>query len=273
MVVNIVRHLQDLGYTEYEARIYSVLAETHPVSAYEAAKLAGVPTSKVYEVLAKLAAKGLVQEVGEPDRKLYIPLDPQAFLDQERRSHQQVLGTLEKEFLALRQPRQVSHLWSLDRTEDFFQKARGLLASAQESLLGSFWAEELPSVAVEWKEAVGRKLPSALVYFGDQIPQGLGQTYLHPIRDTLFQERGGRGFLLVADRKEVVWGTFTSRGVEGVWSRNPGFVTLAEDYVKHDIYIMKIVNRYAGNLEQRFGPGFSRLRDIYSDTEEGENHE
>jgi hypothetical protein len=28
--------------------------------------------------------------------------------------------------------------------------------------------------------------------------------------------------------------------IEGAWSSNRGFVTVTEDYIKHDIYIMKM---------------------------------
>jgi hypothetical protein len=45
-------------------------------------------------------------------------------------------------------------------------------------------------------------------------------------------------------------------------------VTLAEDYVKHDIYIMKIVERFDPELQRRFGPGYEKLRDVWNDEEE-----
>ncbi len=56
--------------------------------------------------------------------------------------------------------------------------------------------------------------------------------------------------------------------VSGAWSRSEGFVLLAEDYIKHDVYIMKIVARFDRPLVKRFGRGYWRLRDIFSDTEE-----
>ena len=43
--------------------------------------------------------------------------------------------------------------------------------------------------------------------------------------------------------------------------------TLAEDYVKHDIYIMKIVERFDPELQARFGPGYEKLRDVWNDEE------
>jgi hypothetical protein len=49
----------------------------------------------------------------------------------------------------------------------------------------------------------------------------------------------------------------------------PRFVTLAEDYVKHDIYMMKIVQRFDRQLIDRFGRKYHKLRDIFNDDEVG----
>lgn len=57
--------------------------------------------------------------------------------------------------------------------------------------------------------------------------------------------------------------------MEGAWSTNRGFVTLAEDYIKHDVYIMKIVNRFNGLLVERFGENYVLLRDVFTDGERG----
>lgn len=85
---------------------------------------------------------------------------------------------------------------------------------------------------------------------------------------TAYQEKGGRGIVLIADSAEVLIGTvFQDNKVEGAWSANRGFVTLAEDYVKHDIYIMKIVRWFDGLLIERFGTGYAKLRNVYQDEE------
>ncbi len=53
--------------------------------------------------------------------------------------------------------------------------------------------------------------------------------------------------------------------VEGAWSMNRGFVMMAEDYIKHDVYIMKIVGRFSGLLRKKFGSRYEKLRDIFKD--------
>jgi hypothetical protein len=38
-----------------------------------------------------------------------------------------------------------------------------------------------------------------------------------------------------------------------------------EDYLKHDIYVQKIVGRFQDQLVQTYGRTFARWRDVFSD--------
>ena len=49
-----IAHLAEIGLSEYEAKVYLSLLRESPSTAYEIARLSGVPTSKVYAVLGKL---------------------------------------------------------------------------------------------------------------------------------------------------------------------------------------------------------------------------
>jgi sugar-specific transcriptional regulator TrmB len=64
MVDEIVKRLRDLGFKEYEARVYAALAILGPSKASEIAKESGVPRPRVYEVLKELHRKGFVDISG-----------------------------------------------------------------------------------------------------------------------------------------------------------------------------------------------------------------
>jgi len=267
MVVNIVDRLRELGFSDYEAKVYVGLIEKSPATAYEIAKGAGIPTSKIYEVLSRLAEKGLALELAEGDKKRYVPMEPEDFMESYRSRVNHTLETLAGEFSRIRGESNLSYIWNLGSREEFLDHARRMIAGANAYLLVSAWEEELrdlsPALTVSEKT-----VEVAVVHFGEPT-HSFGQTYAHPIADTLYEERGGRGFSLVADGREALVATFYADGrVEGAWSRNPGFVLLAEDYIKHDVYIMKIVRRFNPLLEGRFGPGYAKLRDVFRDEEE-----
>ena len=110
MVVNIVENLVKLGFTTYEARAYVALLDSHPATAYEAAKLSGLPTSKIYQVLSRLQEKGMVMEMVEKGRRQFVPLEAGEFVESFRSRVDTTLGELEREHCKLieRGPARVS---------------------------------------------------------------------------------------------------------------------------------------------------------------------
>lgn len=72
--------LQDLGLTEYEARVYSTLLRTGPTTAKQLSSASGVPMGRIYDVLGDLEGTELVrrQQVGRPTQ--YAPVEPRTAL-------------------------------------------------------------------------------------------------------------------------------------------------------------------------------------------------
>jgi len=257
-----------LGVSEYEARVYAGLLATNPATAYEAAKEAGVPTSKVYEVIARLEARGMVRCLDEDGRKRYLPQPPDDFVEATRRSLGRTLDALKTDLTRLGGPRDPSFVWNLDDADSVLDKAFHMVETAVDTLLVSAWNPEARLLVPLVARARQRGVKTALVHFGPG-DLDLAGVFRHPIEDTIYAEKGGRGLTVVADGREALMATLRDGAVvEGAWSLNHGFVTLAEDYVKHDIYIMKIVRRFDGELQTRFGPGYEKLRDVWNDEEE-----
>ncbi len=112
-----------------------------------------------------------------------------------------------------------------------------------------------------------RGVKIAIVHFG-QAKVTVGQTFIHPIENTIATEKGGHGLLVVADSNEALFARVTMTGTaEGVHSTSQGFVVMAEDYIRHDIYMMKIVNRFDDLLLKKFGKNYRKLRDVFKDEE------
>lgn len=273
MVVNIADLAElfvRLGVSEYEGKVYAALVAQQPATAYEAAKEAGVPTSKVYEVLDRLEARGMVRGFEEGGRKRYLPQPPDDFIEATRRKVGQTLDALKTDLGRLGGPRDQSFVWNLSDEAALMDKACRMVEAAAESLLVSAWNPEARILAPLMAAAQTRGVKTALVHFGPGALD-LAGVFRHPIEDTIYAEKGGRGLTVVADGRQALMGTLRdgegAGAVEGAWSLNRGFVTLAEDYVKHDIYIMKIVERFDPELVARFGPKYEKLRDVWNDEE------
>ncbi|KUO92349.1 MAG: helix-turn-helix domain-containing protein [Thermocladium sp.] len=63
-----------IGYSSYQLKAYLTLVEKGPLTAKDIARLAGIPTSKVYSVLSSLARDGIIySEQGRPLRFIAKP--------------------------------------------------------------------------------------------------------------------------------------------------------------------------------------------------------
>ena len=270
---SVISKLSELGFSGYEAKAYIALTKDHPSTAYEIAKSSGVPTSKIYEVLAKLLEKRIIYPLNEDNAKTkrYIPMNPEEVLNQYLGTMKGLVDSLKRDFLKLGRDQEFGYIWNISDYDHLINKASRMIDAAYSIILISLWPEELEKLEGGLRRAEERGVKIALVHFG--FPKKwVGQVYHHPIEDTLYAEQGGRGFVLVVDSHQVLMGNISHEGsTEGAWSRNKGFATLAEDYVKHDVYITKIIKRFEKDLIRRFGEKYAMLRDVFRDKEMSED--
>lgn len=79
MKPEIIKMLQELNFTEYEAKAYLALLDNSPLSGYAISLNSGVPRSKIYEVLSGMVERGEVM-ISHEDPSLYMPLPPQELI-------------------------------------------------------------------------------------------------------------------------------------------------------------------------------------------------
>jgi sugar-specific transcriptional regulator TrmB len=265
---DMIRKLAVLGLSEYEAKVYLSLLREHPATAYEIGKSSGVPTSKVYEVIKKLLQKDMLTAMQEKGTtKRYAPLEPGEFLGRYKSSIDGVIGALREDLEGIKGDSELSHIWNISDYGFLIDKTARMIGGADRTVLLSLWGEELALLEESITGALKRGVKVAAVHFGRPEPRPW-PIYHHPIEHTLYKEKGGRGLVVVADSEEVLMATVVKGNrVAGAWSTNRGFVTVAEDYIKHDIYIMKIVRRFDKALRETFGDRYVKLRDVFSDEE------
>jgi sugar-specific transcriptional regulator TrmB len=145
------------------------------------------------------------------------------------------------------------------------EKAERMIRDAEQSVLLSCWNDERDILEPFLVAAEKKNVNISAVNFGKRKASA-GMLFYHPIEDTIYHEKGGRGFVLITDSGSALVGTIHDKStVHGAFSANQGFITLAEDYIKHDIYIMKIVSRFDDILLKKFGENYTHLRNIYDD--------
>ncbi len=261
----LLQRLREIGLGEYEAKLYLALVKRHPASGYELARASGVPSSKVYEVLGRLREKELVFVTDGGRATRYIPADPDEFVDRYARRMNQALDGLKEDLQAIGDDDQVGYVWNVHGREALLERAVHLLGRAEGTVLISAWDEELGALAEAIDAAHRRGVRVAVIDYGT-LAVAADAVYRHPIKDTIAAEKGGRGLTLCVDSRVALLGLVAERGgASGAWSSNFGFVAAVEDYLKHDVYVQKIVGRFPDLLVRTYGPNFARWRDVFAD--------
>jgi len=256
--------LTRLGFTEYEAKAYVALLTEHPLTAYEIAKNSGIPTSKIYEVIRKLEKRRTIQAIHGERSKMYAPLTPDEFIRDYRATIEDTLQSVQSELKDIKSGMDTSYTWNIKDYDGLIQKARRMIDTARISILLSTWPPELKLLSESLYRAEERGVKIAVIHYGAASVK-IKQLYIHPIKDTIYAERGVRGFTIVADSREALNGTIVSGRTEAIWSMNEGFVIMADGHIRHDIYQMKTMKRLSPVLRTMFGERYERLRDVYSD--------
>lgn len=255
-----------LGLSEYEAKAYITLLKENPLTAYEVAKSATIPTSKIYEVIKKLENRQMVQAIHGASSRMFVPISLNDFIHKYKASVDNGLNTIKDELKGLKVGMDTSYTWHIKEYENLILKVERMLKTADSTILLSIWPAEFSLLFDALCRAEERGVNVAIIHYGT-TGMRIGQIYLHPIEDTIYDRRDSRGFALIVDSKEAVIGKVAGSKTEAIWSMNEGFVMMAEDYLRHDIYFIKTARRFAPLLQERFGKRYEKLMDIYSDEE------
>lgn len=123
--------LGDLGFTEYESKIYLSLLKDNPANGYQLSKRTGVPRSMVYEALGRLHTRGAVLKSGDDRSTKYRPLPPEELLDRYDRQHQQLISGLRQDLLSLYNAQEEESLWMVSGKEASLAHAAKMISRAK----------------------------------------------------------------------------------------------------------------------------------------------
>lgn len=263
---SVVDELQRLGMSGYEAKAYiALVASGVPLNGYEVAKRSGVPRSTVYETLAKLVGRGAAYEVRAGDDGVgYIALPPSALLDRLRREFDQSIDALSQALPELAAPPQVRLVHNLSDRASLLARAEDVVAAARTDLFLSGWLAEIDPLKPAARRAEADGVEVSVVTFGED-PDPVGTTTAHRFStpDVVLENLGCRLLVVSADREQAVIGGVVNGDAWGVYTDDPAVVLVAVEYVRHDIAMHLIAEKFAPDDFESFwtsDPALRRLR-------------
>ncbi len=252
----IISLMQNIGFTQYESQVYLALLQQSHISGYELAKISGVPASKIYQILNKLTDKEMILAIDSDPRK-YVPLPPREILSRYKNDYLQTMDSLNEKLSLLyaQDEASESYIWNLSGRNEIIRKLTEFISEAKEHLYLSVWDEEVEEISEALLQAEAAGVELTLVHFGKKI-LGKGKEYRHGNEHQIRIERGGRRIALIVDDKKVVLGHFLKDGSStAAWTSNKGLVLLAKDYIIHDIYSIRVIQKYGQEAEDIFELG------------------
>jgi HTH-type transcriptional regulator, sugar sensing transcriptional regulator len=235
----VVSRLQALGFSLYEARVYVGLLRHGPQNGNEVAKSAGLPSSKVYSTLERLASKGIVHSVRRDTTTQYICISPDELIHRFRNEFDEPIAYLEKTLPELAAFEPADEVLTVSGLDAIRENSRYIVGDAREEIYISVWADDVEHLAEALVAAHERGVHIFGMLYGEE-PLNIGSWLVHSYQQIVTDRIGGRMLTVVADREEALIAHIPRQGqASAVRTRNPVLALVAQEYLHHDIVLQR----------------------------------
>ncbi|MCB9418706.1 MAG: TrmB family transcriptional regulator [Ardenticatenaceae bacterium] len=251
--MDMLQKLAQIGFTEYEAKVYLTLLALNPATGYQLSKESGVPRSMVYEALKRLHARGSALETVEGRSTLYRPLPPDMLLDQHMAEYDRLVDELRGELGELLEITTDERVWSINGRSTTLAYVRQLIRDAQQELFLVLTDEDLIDLRDEIAAACGRGVAVNTLLTGEgQL--SCGRVAYHPPLESELQGLTTT-LLVVADDQETLIASVRSRQeTTATVTRSTDLVVIARQFVWMELFTQRIYARLGADLLERLEP-------------------
>lgn len=254
--------LKELGFTEYEARIYLALLRAHPSNGNTIATLSGVPTPKVYETLRKMQEREVVFAVAGGDKGNQVRYSPLPYDELLTRTKRAFLGNVSYLQDALTEYASMSdtnwtELFVIHGYSAAMEAVRSAVAESKTDIIMSLWSRELSALSDVLGDAHERGVSIVTLTF-DEPPAVPWRNFRHHDAKLIRLRHEGELNLVLDKEKAIVFQSSHERP-HAVVSRHPVTIKTTLNYIRHDIYVNRIVADFGEVMIQRYGTGLDGL--------------
>jgi sugar-specific transcriptional regulator TrmB len=217
----LVQRLQDLGFSQYEARAYCALLQKSPA----------IPTSKIYETLERLYQKGAVL-VQRSEPTLWAPVPHRDLVATLRAKLEATFSAVEQGLAQLGHEQDTKGTWSLSGRGHVVDSMRAVIDRAHERVAAAIPAAQLAELAKPLRAAAERGVAIDLV-------AGAGPDLELPDDERVRVRRLADGEpdrdrlgLVVGDGVETVLADLGRERPAGMWTHDPAVALLAAEHLR-----------------------------------------
>ena len=250
MTIDIIGHLTQLGFTDYEARAYTTLVRRNPLTGYELAKVSGVPRPNIYAVIERLQQKGAVLAIGINGGMKYAPVPPEELLGKLTRSFLTHIKEASGSLTRLQNTAQVDYIWHITGYENLIEKATTMIEGTKNLILLGMGPPEAQLLSPGLQKLIARGIEPIILCFQDDpetVCEGPGKVFKLPLN----LESEPHWFILVSDDLELLAAEIPSdTEPHVVWTKQTLFIDLATWYLRYSIAMAEIVRSLGPRLRE-----------------------
>ncbi len=263
--MNLIDTLNQVGFTEYEAKVYLALLSEHPASGYQLSKASGVPRSMVYETLSRLSGRGAVLASEGEKSTLYRPLPPEVLLRSLKAGHETHMRVLSKGLTAAYADQREERLWTINGREAVLAYAREMIAGAQDEVMLVLPDQALEALSAVVQAACDRDLQLRTLLTGAGMLE-CGEVAHHPPLESELQELD-HTLVVVTDESQSLISDMDVAVLATV-TNNRNMVAITRQFIWMEMFTQRIAAQLGDELLSRLSPEDRAVFESLSTTDE-----
>jgi sugar-specific transcriptional regulator TrmB len=261
----VIERLTALGFSSQEARVYLALLQHPSATGYEIAKHAGLQRANVYQVLAVLADRNIVDKTSNGSPARFVAHPPAEVLGGIKRRTAERADGLIADLAALGARDEPAGFYSLRGRDAVIERTAALVGDAERRIAISLWSEDLDWLAGQLRAAAESGCQVVVNVFGE-TGLDVGEVFTHEDpADTV----GGHLLHVAVDHRTALIG-FLDDPAGAVFTEHPALVGIVEKLIRDETYLAAIYQRFADDLEREFGRHLVGLRSRFLPPEQAE---
>ena len=252
--MDVVERLMALGFSLHEARVYVALLRQPSATGYELARTTGLPRANVYQTLATLVARDVIQLVSDNPAR-YVAHPPSDVLGRIKRETAVRCDALVADLATLAPPPDLPAFWTIRGREAIVERVSAQIAEATSRVAICLWSDDLEWARAPLREAARSGCEIVVNLFGD-APLEFGDVYRH---EDPAKVVGGHLLTLAVDSATALVAALDEPAA-AVYTQHPALVRLVEKLIRDEAYLAAIYERFHDLLEATYGPHLIALR-------------
>jgi sugar-specific transcriptional regulator TrmB len=235
--MSLIEILNQVGFTEYEAKVYLALLSEHPATGYQLSKESGVPRSMVYETLSRLSSRGAVLVSEGEKSTLYRPLPPEVLLRSLKAEHDRHIQALSKGLAAAYADQREERLWTVSGREAVLAYAGEMIAGAVDEALIVLPDEALEALTPVLRSACDRGVQVRTLLTGEGILD-CGEVAHHPPLESELQELTSTLAIAIDEAQSLI--SDMDVEVSATITNNRNMVAITRQFIWMEMFTQRI---------------------------------